>query len=118
MRNFQQPGDVVTLTAPVGGVTGGLGYQIGQLFVVAAATVAAGLPFEGEPVGVFQLVKIGAQAWTVGALIYWDAGNSRCTTVAAGNLLIGVCVEAVGNGAGETLGKVRLNGYARANEAP
>ncbi len=112
MTNFVQPGDVITLTAPSGGVVAGTPKQIGQIVVVPAATVAQTLPFEGAVTGVFDLPKIGSQAWADGALVYWDEGNDRCTTASGTNILIGVCVKAVGSGAGETTGRVRLNGVA------
>ena len=51
----------------------------------------------------------GSQAWTVGAKVYWDDTNKRCTTVATDNTLIGVAVEAVASGASDTIGRVRLN---------
>lgn len=63
----------------------------------------------------FELTKIGSQAWTVGALVYWDDANKRCTTVATANLLIGVAA-AVEGGAGNTTGLVRLNACFRAND--
>ena len=56
-----------------------------------------------------DITKVGSQAWTVGAKIYWDDTNKRCTTVATDNTLIGVAVEAVASGAGDTIGRVRLN---------
>jgi predicted RecA/RadA family phage recombinase len=59
---------------------------------------------------VFDLTKAASQAWTVGAAIYWDNTAKVCTTVSAGNTKIGVAVAAVGNGVGETIGRVRLNG--------
>jgi predicted RecA/RadA family phage recombinase len=49
------------------------------------------------------------QAWTVGAKVYWDDTNKRCTTVATDNTPVGVAVEAVASGAGDTIGRVRLN---------
>ena len=58
---------------------------------------------------VFDITKVGSQAWTVGAKVYWDDTNKRCTTVATDNTLIGVAVEAVASGAGDTIGRVRLN---------
>lgn len=66
--------------------------------------------------GVFELTKIGSQTWTVGALVYWDGSNKRCTTVATANLLIGIAAAAVVGGAGNTLGRVRLNASVRAND--
>jgi predicted RecA/RadA family phage recombinase len=71
---------------------------------------ASGATDEAAVTGVFDLTKIGSQAWTVGAKVYWDDTNKRCTTVATDNTLIGVAVEAVAGGAGDTIGRVRLNG--------
>ena len=53
---------------------------------------------------------------TAGALVYWDDTNKRCTTVATLNLLIGVATIAVAGGAGNTIGRVRLNASFRAND--
>ena len=115
MRNFVQPGHVVMFTAPTGGVSSGDGVQIGQLFVVAANDASANQPFEGQVVGVFRLPKANGQAWTEGALVFWDDSTGEVTTTAIGNLLIG-CAAAVA-AADATVGIVRLNGSARANEA-
>jgi predicted RecA/RadA family phage recombinase len=115
--NFTQPGIIVTLTAPTGGVVSGGVYQIGQLLVVAMADAAETLPFEGRTTGVFTVTKIGSQAWSEGDLVYWDDGNTRFTTVEAGHLLAGHAVAAVASGAGDTTGSVRLDGVARLNEA-
>lgn len=110
MKNYVQPGATLSFTA---GATysSGAGVVIGGLFGVVAADVASGDSGEAEIVGVFDLTKVGSQAWAEGARVYWDAGNSRCTTTAAsGLLLIGTATAAVGSGAGETTGRVRLNG--------
>ena len=45
--------------------------------------------------GDYPITKVGSQAWTVGAKVYWDDTNKRCTTVATDNTLIGAAVEAV-----------------------
>ena len=110
--NFIQPGDVVTVPAPSGGTVSGAGYVIGSLFGVATTTTAQTEPVALALTGVFDLPKAPSQAWTVGALIYWDAAEARCTTTASTNKIIGVAVAAVGAGAGETVGRVRLNGGA------
>jgi predicted RecA/RadA family phage recombinase len=117
MKNFIQPGETMTFTAPAGGVVSGKGYKIGQLFVVAAHSANAGAKFEGQVVGVFDLPKAASQAWTEGALVYWDDTEGECTTTATGNLLIGVAATAVSNDAGNVIGRVRLNGIGRASEA-
>lgn len=109
MKNYVQPGDTITFTAGAD-YSSGDGVVVGTLFGIACGDVANGDDGEIKTTGVFDLTKVGSQAWTVGAPIYWDAGNSRCTTVAEDNPLIGVAVLAVGSGAGETTGRVRLNG--------
>lgn len=90
-------------------MTTGDGLLVGSIFGVAAGDAASGATVEAALTGVFDLTKIGSQAWTVGAKIYWDDTNKRCTTVATDNTLIGVAVEAVASGAGDTIGRVRLN---------
>lgn len=109
MKNYVQPGGTLTLTAPYA-VTSGNGLLVGSIFGVAAGDAASGATVEAALTGVFDLTKIGSQAWTVGAKVYWDDTNKRCTTVATDNTLIGVAVEAVASGAGDTIGRVRLNG--------
>lgn len=109
MQNYKQPGQTVTFTAPSGGVTSGLGYKIGQMFVVATNDVAETEEFEGLAVGVAELVKASG-AWTEGALLYWDDTAKNVTTTASGNLLIGCAAAAAASGA--TVGEVRLNGIA------
>lgn len=109
MKNYVQPGNTITLTAPYA-VASGEGLLVGSVFGVASGAAALGEIVEAALVGVFDLTKVGSQAWTVGARIYWDDTNKRCTTVSTDNTLIGVAVEAVASGAGDTIGRVRLNG--------
>lgn len=116
MKNFVQAGDTLVVPAPYD-LASGAGAQVGQLFGVAVSAVSQGADVPLKMTGVFDLAKIGSQAWTVGALVYWDNGAKRCTTVAAGNLLIGAAAAAVSNAAANTTGRVRLNGIARPNEA-
>jgi predicted RecA/RadA family phage recombinase len=106
--NFVQPGHVLELEAPTGGVVSGTGYLIGSLFVVALTTVAQTLRFSGQIDGVWTLPKVSAQAWTEGQKIYWDDGNDRTTTVATDGVLIGVASVAADNPS--STGDVRLNG--------
>lgn len=111
MKNFVAIGDRITITAPAA-LASGAGVVIGALFGVAAQAIANGAEGVINLTGIYDLPKAPSQAWTVGALIYWDAGNARCTNVASTNKLIGAAVAAVGGGAGEILGRVRLNGAA------
>ncbi|MFN3646244.1 MAG: DUF2190 family protein [Gemmobacter sp.] len=107
MKNYVQPGDRISVAAPAN-VASGAGVLVGSLFGVAVHDALSGEPVEIATNGVFDLPKVGSQAWTVGARIYWD--GSACTTTASTNKLIGVAVAVVGSGAGETTGRVLLTG--------
>ena len=108
MKNYVQPGNTITLTAPYA-VASGDGLLVGSIFGVASGAAALGETVEATLSGVFDITKIGSQAWTAGAKIYWDDTNKRTTNVATSNTLIGVATEAVAGGAGDTVGRVRLN---------
>lgn len=107
--SFIQPGCVLEFTSPTGGVTAGVPVLIGALVVIPVDTVAQTLPFRGHTEGVHSAPKTGSQAWTAGAAVYLDNTNHVFTTVSTGNTRAGVATEAVGSGAGETVGKVKLN---------
>jgi len=109
MKNYVQEGRQVTVPAPAT-VVAGTGVLVGSLFGVAVHGAASGADVEIVTEGVFDLVKTGSQAWTVGARIYWDDTAKACTTTASTNKLIGVALAATGSGAGETIGRVRLGG--------
>ena len=97
-RNFVKEGDTLTLIAPSGGVTAGLGYIIGSLFVVALTSAAQGASFDGATEGVFEMTKnTGASGkdFSAGEAIFWDNGsNKRWDKTSAGFFQIGVAVEA------------------------
>src|SRR5690606_30426396 len=66
-KNYIQDGDVLTLTAPAGGVVSGGVYAIGTLVVVAIADAAAGAQFAGKATGVWRLPA--AAGLTAGAAV-------------------------------------------------
>jgi predicted RecA/RadA family phage recombinase len=109
MKNYVQPGNTITLTAPYA-VTSGDGLLVGSIFGVAAGDAANGETLEVALTGVFDLKKVASQAWSAGDKVYWDNTNKEATRTASGNTAIGVAVEAVGGGASDTIGRVRLNG--------
>jgi predicted RecA/RadA family phage recombinase len=109
MRNYIQPGQAITLAAPYDVVSGD-GLLVGSIFGVASHDASTGAEIEAQLTGVVEITKVGTQAWTAGARVYWDDTNKRATNVATDNTLIGVAVLAVGAGADETIGRVRLNG--------
>jgi predicted RecA/RadA family phage recombinase len=111
MKNAIQPGDVVELTAPTGGVVSGTGYLIGSLFVIATVTAAEAAKFNAQVTGVVSYAKVSAQAWTEGAKVYWDNTAKNFTTTSSGNTLAGVAVAVAANPS--ATGLVRLDGVAR-----
>src|SRR5690606_11093886 len=81
-----QPGDILTLTAPEGGVTVDTPVLIGNLLVVPTSSAQATKQFEGKRSGVFRdMPKATAAGWTECVALYWDDSAEEFTTVAAGN---------------------------------
>lgn len=105
-KNYIQEGDTLTLPAPYA-VSSGQGALIGVLFGVALVTLANAESGSFMVEGVFDLAKTSAQAWTIGARIYWDDTAKVCTTTATSNTLIGVAVAVAANPS--STGRVRLN---------
>jgi len=96
--NYLQKGDNLTLVAPTGGVTKGVGVLIGDLFVVAHNTALVTETFTGATEGVWRLAKTSTDVWVVGDKIYWDNANSRCTNAPTGaTRFIGKAVAAAAN---------------------
>ena len=110
MKNFIQPGDTITVTAPYA-LSAGDGCQVGILFGVACGTYANGA--EAELMvddGVFDLTALSTDtaSGTSFVLAYWDNTNKRITTTSAGNTKVGVIIATKING--DTTARVRLNG--------
>jgi predicted RecA/RadA family phage recombinase len=106
MRNFIQPGKVLTMVAPVGGVVSGNFYKFGAIFGVAATSAAEGKAFELSTGEVYELPKTSAEAWVTGDVIY-ATPLGIMTTASSGNTKVGVAVQAAANPSGS--GLVRLN---------
>ncbi len=97
MKTYISAEDVLSLTAPSGGVLTGIGYVIDSLFVVAQASVAQTLPFAAIAAGVVDLPKLSTAVFTEGEKIFWDDAAKQCKESATGYFKIGVCVKAAGN---------------------
>lgn len=110
MKNYVQPGENITLTMTAD-VASGAGVLIGSIFGVAQGKALAGEDLVLVRRGIFDMPKTAAQAWTVGAKIYWDDTNKVCTTTASGNTLVGAAVDAAANPSG--VGRVLLDGVIR-----
>lgn len=111
MKNFVQPGGVVSVTAPAN-VSSGAGVQVGALFGVAATDAVSGAAVQIATEGVFTVTKLGTDDVAAGDVLYWDAGNSRLTKTAGtnGKLVAGVAVAAAG--AGVATVRVKLGAVA------
>lgn len=108
---YIQPGHTLTLTAPRA-VTPGAGVLVGSLFGVSLGTYANGAAGEFSTYGVHEIAKTSAQAWTVGARIYWDNTNFRADTDSTVGQLIGTATEVADNPS--SVGRVKLLGNAPA----
>lgn len=108
MKNQVQAGHAIYVTAPSGGFTSGNGYQVGaSIFGVAGFDAAVGVMGVLWVVGVYNLTKESAQAWSQGDEIFWDNGNQWCTNVqGSGMLKIGKAWAAAANPS--AVGMVRL----------
>jgi predicted RecA/RadA family phage recombinase len=116
MKNYVQPGEVVTVTAPRNVASGEL-VVVGLIAGVAATDAASGDPVEIKTGGVFDLAKTSAQAWaSVGLPIYAVPGTGLCTTATTtGNVLVGTNMATAANPS--ATGRVRLNGVVPAAAA-
>jgi predicted RecA/RadA family phage recombinase len=109
MKTYISTGEKIDVLAPAA-ITAGAGILIGSLFGIAQNTAAIDANLVILTKGVVDMAKAPSQAWTVGALVYWDNTAKVATTTVGSNKLIGVAVLAVAGGAGDIVGRVRLNG--------
>lgn len=107
MKNYVQPGDVLTLTAPYQRNAGEMALIGAALIAVANTDIANGANGEWSLEGVFTITALSTDTGSVGAKMYWDNTNKRLTTTSAGNTLVGVLTVAKLNG--DTTAQVRLN---------
>jgi predicted RecA/RadA family phage recombinase len=111
MKTFVQPGEVLPLTAPSGGVVSGKAYLIGSLVIIALVDAAETVRFSAMLTGVVEHTKVSAQEWAEGVKIYWDNSAKLFTTTSGGNTLVGVAAAFAANPT--ATGRVRLDGVAR-----
>ena len=107
MKNYIQNGVNITLPAPEA-VISGQGVVVGSIFGIAAGDAASGADVDLVTEGVFELPKVGANAFALGAKVYFDDATNLATSTVGSNTYIGVAVAAAIAGAATV--KVRLNG--------
>lgn len=107
-RNFVQPGDTMTFTAPYAVASGG-GMLVGLVFAIALNVAAQNTPVEGRVIGVWDLPKATGESWVAYTTkIYWDNTNRRLTSSASGNTYVGIAVQ--NQASADVTGRVKLNG--------
>jgi len=107
MATFIHDGKAIDYT-PGADVAAGAVVVQGELVGVARTPIAVNALGSLAVVGVFDFPKAtgGGTAITAGANCYWDATNSRATTTATGNKLIGKCVKAAADA--DALVRIRM----------
>lgn len=111
MKNYVNSGATVTLAAAAAAIKSGEGVLTGAMFGVAQHDAASGEEVTVVRFGQFELAKVSAQAWTLGAKLYWDGTANLVTTVVSGNTLIGCAGAAAANPS--VSGVVILDGAVR-----
>lgn len=110
MKTFKQKGDTVTLVSAAI-IAAGAGILSGAIFGVTQNAAAAGGEVEAVREGVFELPKNSAEAWTVGAKLYWNDTTKVITTTSSGNTLVGAAYAVAANPSAK--GLVLLDGAIR-----
>ena len=107
MATFVHDGLTIDYT-PGADVAAGAVVVQGELVGVAKVPIPANALGALAVTGVFDFPKAtgGGTAITAGANCYWDAANSRATTTATGNKLIGKCVKAAADA--DALVRIRM----------
>ena len=106
--NYIQPGRILTIPAPEAVASGGV-VIAGEIVGIAQGDALAAAPVDVEVEGVWELPKVAADAFELGAAVYWDEAVELATATATDNTRLGVAVEAAAVD-GATV-KVRLSGF-------
>ena len=106
--NYIQPGNILTIPAPAAVLSGGV-VIAGDIKGIAQGDAITGAPVDVATRGVWELPKVAANSFALGAKVYWNATDALATTAASGNTLLGVAVETAPADAATV--KVRLSGF-------
>lgn len=92
MRTYIQKGENLTIPAPANTLSGQV-VIVGDLHGVASNNAAEGADLVIVTEGVFELPKVAANAFAVGAKVYYDSTQKLATSTASSNTYIGIAVE-------------------------
>ena len=107
-----QPGNIITVVAPVGGIPASQGLLIGGLFGIATSSALQGDDVEIAVTCVFDMPKASATVIAQGDQVAWDDTTKEIVLPGVGFYPIGVATKAAGNSM--TTVSVRLDGVATA----
>ncbi len=93
MKNYICPGNVIEVTAPVGGITSGQLVKQGVLVGVASCTAVEGEKVAVQISGVYEVAKEASVVVTQGDALYFVAANGNLNKTASGNTLTGYAYE-------------------------
>lgn len=105
-KKFIQPGEVIDYTAG-SALSAGAVVLIGNRIGVLLTDLANGEVGAAQVTGVWEIAKLSTDVVSQGALLYWDAGNSRLTTTASTHKLAGYAWAAAGSG--DTTVQIKIN---------
>lgn len=110
MKNSIQNGQVITVTAPAGGVVSGEMIQVGALVGVCADTKAAGLPVELSLHGVYKIPKTAALALTEGQAVMYET-STKMIVATGGDFNCGWAVKAAAGADTHAMVLLPLGGF-------
>lgn len=108
MKNYVQPGHVLTIPSPAV-VASGQVVISGAIIGIAAGDAESAAPVDVAVGGVYELPKVSALAISIGDILYFDAATKLVNKTSSGNTKIGVAVSAAANPSASV--KVRLSGF-------
>ena len=97
MKNYIQPGETLTVTAPGTTISGQL-VVVGSIVGVANADAATGEAVEVDVEGVFELPKVSGDNITAGVKLYWNGTALTITAGTGSKPLVGFATEAAATG--------------------
>lgn len=110
MKNFRQPGKIITVVATAAVVSGRM-YQVGGLIGVATGSAAIGEEYELALLGVYRFAKDSGLVLAQGDAVDWENSSSSVVADAAGDFDAGIVSKAAGAGETEVEVLLPLGGY-------
>ena len=105
-RNHIQPGRVLTVPAPTGGVLSGAPVLIGSLFGVAQHDAEEGADLEILTEEVVELPKATPLAVGIGDRLFWNTTDSVLDKTVTAQVCVGVAVAAAASA--DTVVRIKL----------